>query len=247
MNDLKVFNNEQFGEIRTIENTDGIWFAAVDVCKALEIKNVTQAMQKLDEDERSMFNVGRQGKTNFVNEYGLYSLVLSSRKPEAKAFKRWITHDVIPAIRETGGYNLPDAPDGYLDYTKLELDQRIRIANIVATCRRERLRLVAKVLSIDPDDVFADITTTPDSRGVTMKYLEDIFPTLGTLTPIGEFYIEYRRWCVKSSVVPLGKVEFGRLFKANFPVEATITSYKAPDGTQYSAKRVYRKIKEAVA
>ena len=58
----------------------------------------------MDEDERSKFNLGRQGEGNIVNEYGLYSLVLASRKPEAKKFKRWITHEVIPSIRKHGGY-----------------------------------------------------------------------------------------------------------------------------------------------
>ena len=61
-------------------------------------------LSRLDDDERAMFNIGRQGNTNIVNEPGLYSLILGSRKPEAKQFKRWITHEVIPTIRKTGGY-----------------------------------------------------------------------------------------------------------------------------------------------
>lgn len=104
MNELQIFKNEQFGEIRTITKNNEIMFVAADVCKALDIKNTSQAVNKLDADERSMFNIGRQGEACIVNEYGLYNLVLTSRKPEAKAFKRWITHEVIPAIRKTGGY-----------------------------------------------------------------------------------------------------------------------------------------------
>lgn len=78
---------------------------AVDVCKALEHSNVTVALDRLDEDEKAKLNLGLPGgDTNCVNEPGLYSLVLGSRKPEAKSFKRWITHDVIPSIRKTGGY-----------------------------------------------------------------------------------------------------------------------------------------------
>ncbi|WP_434088108.1 BRO-N domain-containing protein [Bacillus tropicus] len=75
------------------------WFVAKDVCDILEIKNTTQAMQKLDTDERTMFNIGRQGETNIINESGLYSIVLTSRKREAKALKRWVTREVIPSIR----------------------------------------------------------------------------------------------------------------------------------------------------
>lgn len=103
-NNIQVFNNEEFGEVRTVMVSGEPWFVAVDVCKALELSNPTVAVSRLDEDERSKFNLGRQGEGTIVNEAGLYSLILGSRKPEAKAFKRWITHDVIPAIRKTGGY-----------------------------------------------------------------------------------------------------------------------------------------------
>ncbi len=83
------------------ENGDCQWFVAADVCRALGLGNSTVAAARLDEDERSKFNLGRQGEATIINEPGLYALVLSSRKPEAKAFKRWITHEVI---HMTGGY-----------------------------------------------------------------------------------------------------------------------------------------------
>lgn len=108
MNQLKVFDNPTFGSIRTL-NIDGEpWFVASDVCKALDIGNVSMAISRLDDDERNTVNLteGIPGNPNkiIVNEPGLYALVLSSRKPEAKAFKRWITHEVIPSIRKHGGY-----------------------------------------------------------------------------------------------------------------------------------------------
>lgn len=104
MKDLQIFKNEEFGEIRALEINDEPYFVAKDVCNILEIKNTTQAIQRLDEDERTMLNIGRQGNTNIVNEYGLYNLILASRKKEAREFKRWITHEVLPSIRKTGGY-----------------------------------------------------------------------------------------------------------------------------------------------
>lgn len=107
MQDLKIFENKKFGKIRTVYQNEQILFIAADVCKALGLTNPTMSMQQLEEDERAKLNLGRQGKTNVVNEYGLYNLVLASRKPEAKAFKRWITHEVIPAIRKHGGYLTP--------------------------------------------------------------------------------------------------------------------------------------------
>ena len=118
MNDLKVINDERFqifskenlGSVRTIFANNEVWFCAKDVCGILEIKNVTQAVQRLDEDERSMFNIGRQGNTNFINESGLYTLILRSDKKEAKPFRKWITSEVIPAIRKTGKYEEKKKP-----------------------------------------------------------------------------------------------------------------------------------------
>lgn len=101
---ISIFKNEEFGEVRTVIIDSEPWFVAADVCKALELSNPTVAVSRLDEDERAKFNLGRQGEATIVNEAGLYSLILGSRKPEAKEFKRWITHDVIPSIRKTGGY-----------------------------------------------------------------------------------------------------------------------------------------------
>ena len=80
---------------------------AADVCRALGLGNSSMAISKLDEDERTLISIEGASNSlpvNAVNEPGLYSLVLGSCKPEAKAFKRWITHEVIPEIRKTGGY-----------------------------------------------------------------------------------------------------------------------------------------------
>ena len=100
-----AFQSSQFGSVRTVERDGEAWFIANDVCKALDVAK-TQ-IRRLDEDERDVVAIitkgGRQ-QQNIINEFGLYSLVLSSRKAEAKAFKRWITHEVIPAIRRQGYY-----------------------------------------------------------------------------------------------------------------------------------------------
>jgi prophage antirepressor-like protein len=99
----RVFQYNQ-ARVRTFIENHEIWFVARDICDILDISNPTDALKRLDEDERTRFNLGRQGETNVVNEAGLYSLILGSRKPEAKQFKRWITHEVLPTIRKTGGY-----------------------------------------------------------------------------------------------------------------------------------------------
>lgn len=107
MNELQIFNNEDF-EVRATMKDGEPLFVAADVCKALDIQNHIDALKRLDEDEKSGVDLtdphGRMQITNCVTESGLYALVLGSRKPEAKQFKRWITHDVIPSIRKTGGY-----------------------------------------------------------------------------------------------------------------------------------------------
>ena len=83
------------------------WFVAADVCRALGLGNSSDVIKRLDEDERTLVSIEGASNglpVNAVNEPGLYALILGSRKPEAKAFKRWITHEVIPSIRKTGGY-----------------------------------------------------------------------------------------------------------------------------------------------
>lgn len=104
MNDLQVFNFNE-NQLRTVTKNGDPWFVAKDVCEVLEIKNTTDAVKRLDDDEVTRFNLGGlSGETNIVNESGLYALVLSSRKPEAKAFKKWITSEVLPSIRKHGAY-----------------------------------------------------------------------------------------------------------------------------------------------
>lgn len=124
MNELqKVFNyNEK--QVRTIIKDGEPWFVAKDVCIVLELGDTHKAVDRLDDDERNLIPVtdslGRQQETYIVNEPGLYSLILGSRKPEAKLFKRWITHEVIPSIRKTGQYalipkTLPEVLRAYAD------------------------------------------------------------------------------------------------------------------------------------
>ena len=104
MNDLKIFNNEEFGEIRTVVVNDEPMFCLIDICKALVIKNATDVAKRLDEDERTRLNLGRQGETNFITESGLYAVILRSDKPNAKKFRKWVTSEVLPSIRKNGGY-----------------------------------------------------------------------------------------------------------------------------------------------
>ena len=130
MNELKIFENPQFGQIRVVEQNGEPWFVAADVCRALDIGNPTQALTRLDDDEVTLISNEGGREINFVSEPGLYSLVLGSRKPEAKAFKRWVTHEVIPSIRKTGSYTFDGTSKELqaifmLDHRTVEHEQRI--------------------------------------------------------------------------------------------------------------------------
>ena len=109
-NELQVFNSSEFGNVRVVQVDGEPWFVAADVCRALEISNSRDAVARLDDDEKGVGSTdtlgGKQGM-QIINEPGLYTLVLGSRKPEAKTFKRWVTHEVLPAIRKTGSYKTP--------------------------------------------------------------------------------------------------------------------------------------------
>lgn len=107
---LKSFVSQEFGMVRVVILNDKPWFVAADVCKALEISNNRMALSRLDDDEKGVSlidTLGGNQMMSITNESGLYSLILSSRKPEAKKFKRWITHEVIPSIERHGAYIEP--------------------------------------------------------------------------------------------------------------------------------------------
>ena len=103
---FKIFSKENLGSVRTVLLNNEVWFCIKDVCDILELTNPTVVAKRLDEDEKAKFDLGlKNGElTNFTNESGLYTLILRSDKPEAKPFRKWITSEVIPAIRKTGKY-----------------------------------------------------------------------------------------------------------------------------------------------
>lgn len=114
MNEITVFNNDQFGEVRLVEHEGEPWFVAADLCRALEISDTQSALRRLHDDEKGKDSIRTLGGTQemlVVSEPGMYALVLGSRKPEAEVFQRWITHEVIPCIRKHGAYATADVLD----------------------------------------------------------------------------------------------------------------------------------------
>ena len=129
MNEIKIWNYDNL-EIRTIEKDGEPWWVLSDVCKVLELSNPSKVAQRLDEDERSNFELGRQGTAIIINESGLYSVILRSDKPQAKPFRKWVTSEVLPSIRRTGGYQISQSrPDKSHSLEVKEMNARVRMSN----------------------------------------------------------------------------------------------------------------------
>lgn len=153
MNELQIFKNSEFGEIRTVTKNNEPWFVAIDVCNALDLKNPTVSVGRLDEDEVTKFNLGGlSGESNIVSEYGLYNLILASRKKEAKKFKRWITHEVIPTIRKHGAYMSSEV----IEKTLSDPDYLIRLATNLKEEKARRALAEAQIERDKPKVLFAD-------------------------------------------------------------------------------------------
>lgn len=147
-NHLMIFESADFGRVRSVLKDGAPWFVAVDVCKALGLNQVTRAMSRLDSDEGGLLevphpqNADKTIEINAVSEAGLYHLILCSKKPEARAFKRWITHEVIPSIRKHGAY-MTDALLSRMDeHPELisEYIGKLRAENAKANAAREALK-----------------------------------------------------------------------------------------------------------
>ena len=157
MNELQIFKNSEFGEIRTVTKNNEPWFVAIDVCNALDLKNPTVSVGRLDEDEVTKFNLGGlSGESNIVSEYGLYNLILASRKKEAKKFKRWITHEVIPTIRKHGAYMSSEV----IEKTLSDPDYLIRLATNLKEEKAKRALAEAQIERDKPKVLFADTVSS---------------------------------------------------------------------------------------
>lgn len=155
MNELKLFQFED-NQVRTVSSNGIIWFAAVDVTNALGIKNPSDAIKPLDEDERARFNLGRQGSTNFISEPGLYKLIGASRKPAAKRFNRWVTHEVLPSIRKHGAYMTPET----IEKAIYNPDFIINLATKLKDEQAKTAALTADNETMKPKALFADAVAT---------------------------------------------------------------------------------------
>ena len=125
---IQIFNNQEFGNVRVVIKNNEPLFCLADVCRVLELSNPTIVSQRLDEDERTKLDLGRQGFTTFINESGLYSVVVRSDKPNAKQFRKWVTSEVLPSIRKKGSYSIDNRiPKTFAEALRLAADQQEKI------------------------------------------------------------------------------------------------------------------------
>lgn len=193
MNEVKIFENEKFGEIRTVVINGEPWFVAADVCRALEISNSRDAVQRLDEDEKGVVltdTLGGQQSMTAINEPGLYVLVLGSRKPESKEFKRWITHDVIPTIRKTGGYVNNDELFIETYFSQVEESTKAMLRATLATVREvnEKNRQLEQTVGIQSQQI-AELQPKATYYDVVLQ-CEDLI----SITAIAKDYGKSARW-----------------------------------------------------
>ena len=235
-NNLMNFENPEFGAVRSILIDGDPWFVAADVCKALELEKTNRALSRLDDDEKGAHSVSTPGgrqRMSIISESGLYSLILGSRKPEARAFKRWITHEVIPSIRKHGAYmtdSLLDALEAHPEAVPEYLN-RLRSENARNRELNRRLRLALPKAEyydafVDPADC-TNIRTTAKELGVPEKqftrYLEEkkylfrdknrkLFPRAvkksAGLFLVRDFYTERGKLGHYTLITPAGKRHF---------------------------------------
>lgn len=156
-NQLRVFSYEG-NDVRTVLRGEETWWVLKDVCDVLELSNPSMIAERLDDDERAKYCLGRQGDTNIISESGLYNVILLSRKPEAKKFKRWVTHEVLPTIRKHGAYITP----AKLEEIMNDPDAWIKVLTALKEERAAKEQLQLQAAVDKPKVVFADAVSVSD-------------------------------------------------------------------------------------
>lgn len=165
MNNLQIFNNPEFGDIRTVEQNKHIWFVGKDVATALGYSNYRDALSKHVKENHKKDGVairdsiGREQHPTIIDEAGLYSLVMRAKTDKAEAFQEWVTSEVLPAIRKHGGYLTADKIEQALS----DPDTIIKLATTLKEERAARQQAEANLKAAQPKMIFADAVSASDS------------------------------------------------------------------------------------
>ena len=190
MNEMQIFKNEKFGKLHIVERNSEPWFFTKDICDILNLGNPRSSVALLDADEKGvhiMDTPGGRQEVSIVSEPGMYSLVLKSRRPEAKEFKRWITHEVIPSIRKHGAYATPATIDNIIN----DPDFGIRLLQELKAERDKSAELTAKIEADKPKVEFAEALET-STNSITVKQLSVLLAQRGCDTGEKRLFNELR-------------------------------------------------------
>jgi len=221
-NAMQIFKNNEFGEIRIIEQDGAHWFVAKDIADILEYSDANKMVQRLDDDEKANRQLGgltvsKGGRGMIViNESGLYNAILGSQKPESKKFKKWVTSEVLPTIRKTGGYvansdmfiecHFSNMQPIQKDILKMMLDSSLE-------SQKEIITLKNQILLDEPKIVLADAVTgsaTSIMVGDLAKLISQNNFAIGQMRLY--FWLRQEGWLMK-----IGK-------SANFPTQKAMES-----------------------
>ena len=178
MNEIKVFDNPQFGKVRTAGTSENPLFCLPDVCKALGL-NASHVRERLEDGVVSTDtitdNLGRTQVANFVNEDGLYDVILDSRKPEAKVFRKWVTSEVLPSIRKTGQYsaNVPQTFSQALMLAARQQEEIERQKAALAQQGEEIVKLSNEVMTMKPKATYYDLILNNPSTVTITQIAQD--------------------------------------------------------------------------
>ena len=241
MNDIKVFENDAFGSVRTMDMEGEVWFVGKDVAEILGYTNPSKALaDHVDEEDKlnneSLSSLGQRGGW-LINESGLYSLVLSSKLPTAKQFKRWITKEVIPSIRKTGGYFA--TPKTYVEALRALADaeeekERLALENEEMKPKAEFYYTVTESSTTFEVGVVAKILNFGIGRNKLFKFLRNE----GILNPDNIPYQQY----VDAGYFKVVEMQYGTLNGDTLVGKKTVVYQK---GIDYIRKRLIKKGKVA--
>lgn len=224
MNELQIFKNGEFGEIRTVTIDNEPWFVGKDVATILGYSNPRDAINKhVDDEDKGVAKCDTPGgiqNLTIINESGLYSLIMSSKLSSAKKFKRWVTSEVLPSIRKTGSYSAHKAT------RPLTTDDYVEAAKIVSKCTPMKLNIVLHLLEKGGFDIPRIENTAkilPKHKCITADSVNgyfDIIEIEGLVgTPTCEVYQDYVDYCTSNDKKPISNIVFSKCVNNAFDTQ----------------------------
>lgn len=245
-NELQVFNNEQFGEVRVFIKDDDYWFLAKDIATILEYRTSNDMTRILDDDEKDtqiVRTLGGEQEMVVINESGLYSAILKSRKPEAKQFKKWVTSEVLPTIRKHGAYMSEEV----IEKTLTDPDFIIQLATQLKEEKQKRLLAEKQIEEQKPLVTFAE-TCLKSNDNILMRELSKVANDEGINIGQNRLYDKLREWKLIMSKPSTEPYQYGmdrnwfvveeKNINTPYGVKLTRTTKVTPKGQVYIIEKL---------